>query len=167
MELAIRRMWLGLDDRLARGAVAGMVAGLVFLMLNMGWATRSDLPSVAPLLDISTIFNVAEMRQPTPENMAIGLVTHLTLSVLFGMGFAVLAPLRRGARGLALAAAGYGIALYLLNFQILGRIAFPWFQEGPDQLFELFAHAVFGLALVPFFLGMRSLGDYSRDSGSR
>ena len=35
------------------------------------------------------------------------------------------------------------------------RIAFPWFQEGPDQLFELVAHGLFGLMLVPFFIGMR------------
>jgi hypothetical protein len=47
------------------------------------------------------------------------------------------------------------VALYLVNFQILGRTAVPWFQEGPDQVFELFAHAGFGLLLVPFFLSAR------------
>ncbi|MCA1701087.1 MAG: hypothetical protein LC790_20185 [Actinobacteria bacterium] len=40
-----------------------------------------------------------------------------------------------------------------MNFQILGRIAFEWFQVGPNQTFELFAHAAYGLALVPFLLG--------------
>jgi mannose/fructose/N-acetylgalactosamine-specific phosphotransferase system component IIC len=107
------------------------------------------------LLDISTIFNVAEMPDPTPENMAVGLVTHLTLSMMFGIGFALLLPLLRNGRQLVLGAVGYGVALYLINFQILGRIAFPWFQEGPDQVFELVAHALFGLMLVPFFVGMR------------
>ena len=60
-------------------------------------------------------------------------------------------PLLRDLRPLAVG----GVALYLINFQILGRTAFPWFQEGPDQLFELFAHAGFWLLLVPFFLGRR------------
>ena len=46
------------------------------------------------------------------------------------------------------------MALYLVNFQVLGRTAFPWFQEGPDQLFELFAHASYGLLLVPFLIGL-------------
>lgn len=64
-------------------------------------------------------------------------------------------PWFRGVRGLTLGAVGYGLALYLINFQILGRIAFPWFQEGPDRLFEVVAHGLFGLMLVPFFIGMR------------
>jgi hypothetical protein len=64
-------------------------------------------------------------------------------------------PLLRDARLLAAGAVAFGVALYLVNFQILGRTAFPWFQEGPDQLFELVAHAGFGLLLVPFFLGRR------------
>jgi hypothetical protein len=92
MEATIARLTRGIDARLARGSVAGLAAGLVFLLMNMGWATRSDLPAVAPLLDISTIFNVADVPDPTPENMAVGLVTHLTLSMLFGIGFAVLVP---------------------------------------------------------------------------
>lgn len=155
MEARMTGVWAGLDERLTRGAVAGFVAGLVFLLVNMGWATRNDLPAVAPLLDISTIFNVAERPEPTPENTAVGLVTHLTLSVLFGMGFAALVPWLRRARDLAAAGVAFGVALYVINFQILGRTAFPWFQDGPDQVFEVFAHALFGLMLVPFFLGMR------------
>src|SRR6266540_3363105 len=118
-------------DRVARGTVAGIAAGLVFLVANMLWATKSDLPAVAPLVDISTIFNFDDVAHPTTENMFIGLVTHLTLSATFGVG------------------------LYIVNFQILGRTAFPWFQEGPDQVFEVFAHAGFGLLLLPFFVSRR------------
>jgi len=39
-----------------------------------------------------------------------------------------------------------------LNFQILGRVAFEWFQEGPNQTFEVFAHLGYGLLVVPFLL---------------
>jgi uncharacterized membrane protein YagU involved in acid resistance len=142
-------------DRVARGTIAGIAAGLVFLVANMLWATRSDLPAVAPLVDISTIFNFDDVANPTTENMFIGLVTHLTLSAAFGVAFALLVPLLRDVRVLTLGAVAFGVALYVLNFQILGRTAFPWFQDGPDQVFELFAHAGFGLLLVPFFISRR------------
>jgi hypothetical protein len=146
-------------DRIARGTVAGLAAGLVFLVANMLWATKADLPAIAPLVDISTIFNFDDVANPTTENMFIGLVTHLTLSASFGVAFAALVPLLRDVRWLAAGGLAFGVALYLVNFQILGRTAFPWFQEGPDQLFELVAHAGFGLLLVPFFLGRRFTGE--------
>jgi hypothetical protein len=42
---------------------------------------------------------------------------------------------------------------------VLGRLFFEWFQEGPNQLFELFIHAVYGLLLVPFFASALKLGE--------
>jgi hypothetical protein len=141
----------GLDARVTRGAVGGVVAGLVFLLANMAFATSEDMPAVAPLLDISTIFNLQDQPVVSPENIVIGLVTHLALSALFGMGFAVIVPVLRGPRAVVLGAVAFGVALYVINFQILGRLFFEWFQEGPNQLFELFIHAVYGLLLVPFF----------------
>ncbi len=69
-----------------------------------------------------------------------------------------LCQLSKGGRGpglLALGGIGYGLLLYLVNFQVLGRIFFEWFTNpmGPPQGFEVLIHAVFGLLLVPFFLG--------------
>ena len=143
-----------LGGYLTRGAVGGLSAGLLFLLANMGWATKAGMPGVAPLIDIATIFNVTEKPDPTPENISIGLVTHLNLSMVFGIAFGLGAAVIRNARTLILAGPAYGVALSLVNFQILGRTAFPWFQEGPDQLFELFAHAGYGLLLVPFLVGL-------------
>jgi hypothetical protein len=139
-----------LDARLTRGAVGGLVAGLVFLLGNMAYATSQDMPAVAPMLDISTIFNLQDQPVASSENVVIGLVTHLTLSALFGMAFALIVPMLRGLRVVP-GAIAFGVALYLINFQILGRLFFEWFQEGPNQLFELFIHAVYGLLLIPFF----------------
>ncbi len=153
-DVASRRLTANLGSYLTRGAVGGVGAGLLFLLANMGWATKAGMPGVAPLVDISTIFNVTETPDPTPENISIGLVTHLNLSLLFGIAFALIATLIRDGRTLLLAGAAYGVALYLVNFQVLGRTAFPWFQEGPDQLFELFAHAGYGLLLAPFLIGL-------------
>lgn len=154
----------GLGDLLARGALAGLFSGLVFLVANMGWAVKDDKPAVAPMIDIATIFYNQDMPQPVqalafgPGNLVVGLTTHLLLSMLFGIGFALIAAAflrRRGAGLLALAGVVYGLLLYVVNFQILGRIFFEWFTNpmGPPQGFEVFIHGVYGLLLVPFFLG--------------
>jgi hypothetical protein len=139
------------ESRIVRGAVGGAFAGLVFLLANMWFADSQGMPAVAPMLDISTIFHFSDQPEVSPENVVIGLVVHMTLSVAFGIAFALVVPLLAGARMLVAGAVGFGIALYLFNFQVLGRLVFEWFQEGPNQLFELFIHAVYGLLLVPFF----------------
>jgi hypothetical protein len=153
MNVAMNQLARGLDERLARGVVAGMAAGLLFLLANMWYADSQDLPAVAPLYDISTIFYFTDEPTPRPENAAVGLVVHLALSAGFGALLAALAPLFGSGRAMALGALGYGLLLYLVNFQILGRLVFEWFQEGPNQTFEVFAHLGYGLLLAPFLTG--------------
>ncbi len=144
----------------SRGSVAGFVGGVGFLLANMAFATTQGLPAVAPMIDISTIFHGTDTPTPSPENIVVGLVTHTGLSILFGIGFALLVaavPRLRAVPLLVTAAIAYGLLLYVVNFQILGRTLFPWFTnpDGPNQGFEVFIHAVYGLMLVPFFLALR------------
>src|SRR5919109_827084 len=152
-----------LGDLFTRGAVAGVASGFVFLLANMAYATTQEKPALAPFMDISTIFHGTDKpasMTPTLDMLATGAVTHISLSIAFGVVFALLvgalAPLVR--RSFVLAAAGvvYGLGLYLVNFQILGNTIFEWFTnpQGPDQGFEVGIHAAFGLMLVPFFLGL-------------
>ncbi len=148
-----QRLMTDIDRRLARGVVAGTAAGLLFLLANMWFAVGQGMPAAAPLYDISTIFHFADKPDPTPENAVVGLVTHLTLAAGFGVLLALLTPLLRSRAALWGGGLAFGLALYLVNFQILGRVAFEWFQVGPNQTFELFAHAAYGLLLVPFLLG--------------
>jgi hypothetical protein len=44
-------------QRTPRGAIAGIVSGLVFLIATMGYVTTKGLPAVASMIDISTIFH--------------------------------------------------------------------------------------------------------------
>jgi hypothetical protein len=140
----------GIERRLARGVVAGTAAGLLFLLANMWYADSQGMPAVAPLWDISTIFHFADTPDPTPENLAVGLTVHLTLSAAFGAALAFVAPLVRGRTMMFGAGALFGLVLYVVNFQILGRLFFEWFQEGPNQTFEVIAHLGYGLVLAPF-----------------
>jgi hypothetical protein len=164
-----RRYTIDVGKLLTRGAVAGLVAGLAFILANMWFAYAHDKPAVAPLIDISTIFNAADKPTLTPNAVPVeigtGIMLHLAFSAAFGMGFALLVPLLRNVGWLVAGALGYGLALYLLNFQILGHTVFPWFTDpnGPHQIFELLIHPlIYGLFLVPFFLPPIRLGSRSR-----
>lgn len=147
----------------SRGMAAGTTAGVGFILANMWYAVAHDKPPVAPFLAISTIFHGSDMpaQDPAaiPADAVAGLVLHLGLSILFGIGFAILLaliPRLRHPLPLVVAALVYGLALYVVNFQILGRTLFPFFTNpaGPNQLLELIVHPlIFGLLLVPFFLG--------------
>jgi uncharacterized membrane protein YagU involved in acid resistance len=159
----LRRLGSHLGDLFTRGAIAGISAGFVFLLANMGYATSTGKPALAPFMDISTIFHGTDRpasMTPTVDMLATGAVVHISLSIAFGIVFALLvaafAPLLRNWLVLTAAGVGYGLALYVVNFQILGNTLFEWFTNptGPDQGFEVFIHAAFGLMLVPFFLGL-------------
>ena len=150
------RDWGGL---FTRGAVAGLVGGFAFILANMWYSDAHGKPAVAPFLAISTIFHGTDMpnlNQPT--DVVVGLVTHFALAMLFGIVFALgVGILRLGRMPLLLVAAAliYGIVLYVVNFQIIGRAFFPWFvnSKGPNQGFEAWIHPVaYGLFLVPFLL---------------
>lgn len=147
---------------LSRGAAAGLAGGLMFALANMWFSEAHGKPLVAPFLAISTIFHGSTMPVMSQPDVIAGLVLHLGLSLVFGMVFALgVVLLRLGSRPALLVAAAivYGLVLYVVDFQIIGRIAFSWFvnPEGPNQLFELWIHPVtFGLVLVPFFLGFRA-----------
>jgi hypothetical protein len=150
---------MDIGGALARGAIAGLVAGWAFLLANMWFAYSQGKPAGAPLAVIATVFSAASAPALTPASMLVGAVTHVGLSLGFGMGFAVLlvaVPMLRRPVPLLLTGIGYGLALWILNFEILGRTVFPFFTSpmGPNQLFEFLVHPlIFGLGLVPFFLG--------------
>ena len=158
-----RRLGRHVGELFTRGAVAGIAAGFVFLLANMAYATSEGKPSLAPFMDISTIFHRTDKpasMTPTLDMLATGAVVHISLSIAFGIVFALLvgafAPLLRNWLVLGGAGIVYGLALYVVNFQIFGNTLFQWFTnpKGPDQGFEVFIHAAFGLMLVPFFLGL-------------
>ena len=149
-----------------RGAVAGLFGGLFFILANMWFSTAHGKPAVAPFLSISTIFYGSDKPMMTPEAVVAGLTMHLFLSMLYGMVFAVVVlPFLRNRIALVIGALVYGLLLYIVNFQILARIFFPFFVNpmGPNQGFELWIHPVaFGLFLIPFFLAMPAPGHGSR-----
>jgi hypothetical protein len=152
---------LPIDALLTRGVAAGLTGGLAFILVNMFAAQSAGKPPIAPFLDISTLFRFSEMPilepMAVPVEVTLGIIVHLFNSVLFGIVFALIAPLLRTSALLVGGALAYGVALYVVNFQVIGRLFFPWFVDprGPNQVLELVVHPLaYGLVLVPFFLSV-------------
>jgi uncharacterized membrane protein YagU involved in acid resistance len=141
-----------LAARLLRGAVGGILAGIVFAAVTMWFADSTGGTANMPLHMISTIVKGDKAMAAGTTSVGLGLVVHLVLSALFGMLFALAVPRFRTNGTVALAATLYGALLYVLNFLVLAPLAFTTFQDA-NQPFELFAHIVFGTLLGFAFYG--------------
>jgi uncharacterized membrane protein YagU involved in acid resistance len=139
--------------RLVRGAVGGLISGMVFAGVTM-WFT-STMPggkADMPLHMISTITKGSGAMAAGTTSAGLGLGIHLVLSAAFGVLFALAVPRFRTNGTVALAGTAYGVLLYVVNFLILAKVAFHVFETA-NQPFELFAHVVFGTLLAFAFFG--------------
>lgn len=141
-----------LAGRLLRGAIGGVVAGMVFAGVTMWFAQSTGESAVMPLHMISTVVQGDEALQAGTTNPALGAALHVLLSALFGIVFALAAPRFRTNGTVAIAGTLYGLLLYVVNFVILAPLAFSVFQ-GANQPFEVLAHLVFGTLLSFAFFG--------------
>lgn len=141
-----------LAPRLLRGAVGGVLAGMVFAAVTMWFTDSTAGKADMPLLMISTIVKGDKAMAAGTTSVGLGALVHLVLSALFGMLFALVVPRLRSNGTVALAGTLYGAALYLVNFLVLAPLAFTVFK-GANQPFELFAHMVFGTLLSFAFFG--------------
>jgi hypothetical protein len=148
-----------------QGTRGGVVAGVIYLVFELIVAKLR--PSVAdtiePLRVKTTILLGPEALEATgPRGPAIvsGLIVHLTMASIFGLGFGtLLAQRRRLTRSLSaliLAAVLYGLAVWLSNiYAVAPTIGWPWFAEVTEPITEGVGHtAFFGLPLALYFYGI-------------
>jgi hypothetical protein len=140
-----------LSARLTLGATGGLVAGAVFIALNLWFASAAGKPTLAPFKMISTL---VQGPPPTAGTVSVGIVTHFVLSLLLGLVFAALTYPWANAGVMAFAGLLYGGLIYLINFQVLSRYVDYWsaFLKGTNQPFELAAHLTFGAVLALFLI---------------
>lgn len=143
--------------RLVRGAIGGFLAGLPFVFVTMWFADSLGNPAEAPLRLIHSLVAGPDALMDGTTEPWIGFVVHSVLSVAFGMLFALVVPLFRSNGTVAVAGGLFGLALYLVNFQIIARFFVERFLENPNQPFELVVHVLFGhlLALAFYSSGTR------------
>jgi hypothetical protein len=129
------------------GARAGLVAGTVFLVVEMIVVPLALGGSMWRLLRMMAGIAMGSEVVAPPETfdpliVLVALVVHFALSAFYGM---VLALFIRGmSAGTALVAgAGFGVALYAINFYGF-TLLFPWFATARTWV-TLVTHIVFGL----------------------
>jgi uncharacterized membrane protein YagU involved in acid resistance len=146
MSTATSRHAEPLAPRLLRGAVGGVLAGIVFAAVTMWFTDSTAGKADMPMLMISTIVKGDKAMAAGTTSLGLGVLVHLLLSMVFGMLFALAVPRLRSNGTVALAGTLYGALLYVVNFLVLAPLAFTTFKMA-NRPFELFAHVAFGTLL--------------------
>lgn len=133
-----------------KGIIGGIVAGLVFAVFEMIYAAIAAGNFFGPLAMIASI----PLQTPPPEiglssAIVVGLITHMILSIGFGLGVTFLVssiePLRSSRVTLLVGTSAAGLVLWLVNFYVLSYVlGTPWFATQASALWQGFiAHTFF------------------------
>lgn len=139
---------------LREGLVGGLVAGAILALASMLVSAALGASMSTPwALFASILLGQQAVNTPfTAGTFVVGFVVHFVLSALFGLLWgAVAKSVSRGIRddwgAHAVAAMIYALLLWLVNFQVIARVVYPWFLA-THQLAWLLLHALtFGLPL--------------------
>lgn len=133
---------------LRTGALAGLIAGAVFMMMEMGLvAMAGDSPWGPPRMIAAIIMGEGVLPPPAPFDLMVlmaAMAVHFMLSIVIGVGFAFIA--RRFGLAMAVGAgAVVGLGLYVVNFYGFTAI-FPWFAMARN-IISIVSHIAFGVVL--------------------
>lgn len=149
LNAAVRRT-LGLNWPAAVGA--GIVAGIAFLILEMGLVAATGGAVWGPPRMMAAIVMGEGVLPPpatySPGIMAVAMVVHFVLSIIYA---AVLAAILQWwprplwpALGVG---AMFGLIIFLVNFYGFTELAFPWFAMARNWI-TIVSHLVFGVVLA-------------------
>jgi len=142
----------------AAGAGAGVVAGVVFLLLHafLVWSVHGADPRSWATFAASLAMGERVLFAGTVSAgvIAAGMVVHFVLSIAYGVIGAVLLNGLRLTRAAGLGAL-FGLALYFVNFFVIGPLVFPW-SEAMHGGIPLFTHAIFGEVVGTAYLWLRA-----------
>lgn len=134
---------------LLTGAIAGVVAGIVFAMFEMVMASIMGDGFFMPLRMIGAIVlgeGALEATYSLSTAATAGLLVHMMLSAIYGAVFGAVVgyvPALRGRGALLVGAATlFGFALWIVNFYVIAPIAFEWFEMA-DPMVQFVAHTFF------------------------
>lgn len=138
----------------------GVIAGIVFAFAEMLASVVMGNTAFMPFRMFASVVLGQDALDATPLGTALlaGTLVHLALSAAFGALYGViLAQLSPRSQTSSARQIGmgllYGAVLWLVNFQIIARLAYPWFLGAP-QLLQALLHALFfGLPLGQMIAG--------------
>jgi hypothetical protein len=141
---------------LGQGAIAGIVAGIVFAAYEM-LASALMMGGDAffmPLRMIGAIILGPEALDPGYSLIGAGLaglLVHVILAVIYGVIFGELATMLRGRVAFVAAGSLFGFVLWLINFYLIAPAAFPWFLES-SPLVQFIGHTFFFGSVLGYYL---------------
>jgi hypothetical protein len=155
------------NELVTRGSVGGIIAGTVFLFVVMAVGVAQGRPLFGFLVLAASIpLGPAAFSGTLPLGTVImvGLVVHVILSAIYGVGFAYLLALTGQVHVctsfLMLYCSGLGFLLWVFNLLIIAPIFFPHFAARTEAVGQgLIAHTFFyGQVLGAYFAATRPGG---------
>lgn len=144
---------------LGKAAAAGVIAGLVFVAMEMILVASVGGGSAwgPPRMMGAIVLGPEVLPPPATFDagiVAVGMLVHFALSAILGVIFALAAG-RSGLSRNALIGVGalFGLAVYVVNFYGFTAV-FPWFEMARNWI-TVVSHLVFG-AVLAWWLGQRA-----------
>jgi ABC-type sulfate transport system permease subunit len=142
-------------------ALAGVIAGLVFLMLEMVlvWMVQGQSPWGPPHMIAAMVLGsevLPSMGTWAPFDLKIvlsAMAIHFPMAIVYGLVGAWLMH-RFDWVGAMMIGAALGLAAYIVNFYLIAPMAFPWFEMGRNWI-GAFSHIMFGLTLGVAYIWLR------------
>ena len=161
--------WRELGWWVGHGTMAGILAGMLFIMFQMlvaGFQTAGE-GFFLPLRGAATLFagpEAIEQDFPLPQAIGLGIAAHLLLSALGGAFLGLLAAVGLGGWGMGLIAVGalYGAVLWMLASMGVGPSGWTRYVDLSEPLVQVFAYVVlFGVSLGSYlaYVGPRKAPD--------
>lgn len=141
------------------GITAGIIAGIVFAMMEIAAAALMGNPPLMPVrMFASVVMGQGAMQGSLGTALVVGTIAHLALSAVFGIVYGLFAARASEATrtsfgrqaGLGIL---FGLAVWLVNFQIVARVLYPWFLGAPQFLQAMMHGLFFGLPLALLYAG--------------
>jgi hypothetical protein len=136
------------------GVGYGIVAGVIFAAMEIVAAVAMGMPAAMPMrMFASVVWGGTAMSTASFGTVIfVGGIAHLALSAIsggiYGLGDALFSAHTRKSYGSQIVfGLLFGAAVWFVNFQIIARLAYPWFLDAPQGL-QLAMHSLFfGLPL--------------------
>ncbi len=136
------------------GVAAGLIAGVIFAMMEIVGAAMMGNPALMPIrMFASVVLGKSAMEGALGTALVVGTIAHLVLSAVFGVVYGLFsARLSEATKTSFGRQAGigilFGLVVWFVNFQIIARVLYPWFLGAPQFLQALMHGLFFGLPLA-------------------
>jgi uncharacterized membrane protein YagU involved in acid resistance len=145
-------------------ALAGIIAGLIFMMLEMILVPMfmNGSPWGPPRMIAAIILGKEVLPPPATFDLGVlmaAIMLHLMLSIIYAIILAMI--VKSMSLGLAiLIGAVFGFVLYLVNFYGITGI-FPWFANARNWV-SIFSHIMFGIIAAWSYAGLVRRHDFRK-----